>query len=160
MALLEKIKAALGFGSNRSADGSAETTRTVEREREAGDSAADDGGVSAPEPSADSGTDTDGSDTRETTGAGGDADEGDADEDTTAAGGDVDEETPDLDEETPAGDPVEEIKGIGPAYGERLAGMGIETVDELANADPEAVAAETSVGQTRAATWIDRANEH
>ena len=37
--------------------------------------------------------------------------------------------------------------------------MGIETVDELADADPAAVADETSVGEKRATTWIDRANE-
>ncbi|OTE98783.1 helix-hairpin-helix domain-containing protein, partial [Halorubrum sp. SD683] len=57
------------------------------------------------------------------------------------------------------GPSVEEIKGIGPAYAERLAGIGIETIDDLAAADAAAVAEGTSVGEKRAATWIDRASE-
>lgn len=52
---------------------------------------------------------------------------------------------------------VEEIKGIGPAYADRLADIGIETVSELAGADPAEIDAETSIGEGRASTWIARA---
>jgi len=57
------------------------------------------------------------------------------------------------------GTPVDEIKGIGPAYAERLGEIGIHTVEDLAGADAAAIADGTSVGEGRAATWIDRAAE-
>jgi len=53
---------------------------------------------------------------------------------------------------------VENIKGIGPTYAERLAGIGIETVEELAAADAADVVEQTSVSEQRAARWIDRAD--
>lgn len=56
-------------------------------------------------------------------------------------------------------DPVEELTGIGPAYGERLRGIGIETVADLAAADAADIAAETDIGEGRASTWIERARE-
>jgi hypothetical protein len=37
--------------------------------------------------------------------------------------------------------------------------MGIETVDELAAADPVDVADGASVGEKRASRWIDRAEQ-
>ncbi|ESS11558.1 MAG: hypothetical protein A07HR60_01615 [uncultured archaeon A07HR60] len=55
--------------------------------------------------------------------------------------------------------PVEEVKGIGPAYAEQLANIGVETVTQLAAADPEEIGEETSVGESRAATWVSRATE-
>ncbi|MFA9517702.1 helix-hairpin-helix domain-containing protein [Halopenitus sp. H-Gu1] len=55
--------------------------------------------------------------------------------------------------------PVETIKGIGPAYAERLSGIGIETVDDLAAADPADIAERANVGEKRAATWIERAGD-
>jgi SpoVK/Ycf46/Vps4 family AAA+-type ATPase len=73
-----------------------------------------------------------------------------------AAAGEDDAVAVDDDDRGPS---VEEIKGIGPAYAERLAEIGIETVDDLAGADAAAVAEGTSVGEKRAATWIDRASE-
>lgn len=57
------------------------------------------------------------------------------------------------------GTDLEELKGIGPAYAERLAEIGIESVEDLAAADAGAVAEGASVGEKRAATWIDRAKE-
>lgn len=68
--------------------------------------------------------------------------------------------------ESPAGDTagsdvtedVEVIKGIGPAYSERLAAAGIETVGELAAADAEELAEATGIGQSRLGNWIERAN--
>jgi predicted flap endonuclease-1-like 5' DNA nuclease len=55
-------------------------------------------------------------------------------------------------------DPVEVIRGIGPAYGERLAGIGIETVAQLAAADPEELGARIDVSPSRVTRWVERAN--
>jgi predicted flap endonuclease-1-like 5' DNA nuclease len=57
------------------------------------------------------------------------------------------------------GEPVDAIKGIGSAYAERLAGAGVETVGDLVNADPEALAEATGVSQTRIERWADRARQ-
>jgi predicted flap endonuclease-1-like 5' DNA nuclease len=56
-----------------------------------------------------------------------------------------------------ASEPVQDIKGIGPAYAERLSELGIETVDELADADSATVAEETDISETRIEQWIKRA---
>ena len=182
MALLQKLKEALGFGSGSSAQESGDPTVTVENTHEAIDHAADEAdGEAVPEPSSgdesaatvpsDSATEpieeaeTDTEAVAEETEAEG-VEETETVEETERVE-DVDDEAPagedDADstgsDESPAGDPVEHITGIGPAYGDRLAAMGIETVDELADADPVAVAEETSVGEKRATTWIDRAND-
>jgi len=91
-------------------------------------------------------------------------DEPDADE-PVAAEDEADEPAPaedDVDEgadEAPVGEgePLDEIKGIGSAYAERLNDAGVADVAELARADPEQLAAETGVSEKRVATWIDRA---
>lgn len=61
--------------------------------------------------------------------------------------------------EADAGTSVEEIKGIGPAYGERLAESGVETVADLAASDAEEIAEETDVPRSRVEDWIERAKE-
>jgi len=84
---------------------------------------------------------------------------------------DVDSETspeagsePEVDDEPPitegSDDPVTEINGIGPAYGERLSGLGIETVGELAAADAAETAAETDLSEKRVSDWIEQAREY
>lgn len=55
------------------------------------------------------------------------------------------------------GEPVDAIKGIGSAYAERLADAGVETVAELAEADPVELAAATDLGSGRVGKWVDRA---
>jgi predicted flap endonuclease-1-like 5' DNA nuclease len=57
------------------------------------------------------------------------------------------------------GEPVDAIKGIGSAYAERLAEAGVETVGDLVNADPEALAEATGVSETRIERWADRARQ-
>jgi predicted flap endonuclease-1-like 5' DNA nuclease len=170
MALLEKIKRKLGFGSEASDQGVGETTVTVEQEAdgsvadgrpagvEAGDAAStapDDGVASGAEEAAGAeettGAEVGAVDESEDAADSGDAPSAAAD-DTTA-----DDTAADAAEPRSDGDPVDQIKGIGPAYGERLAEMGIETVDELAAADPVDVAEGASVGEKRASRWIDRA---
>ncbi|WP_311173030.1 helix-hairpin-helix domain-containing protein [Halobellus ordinarius] len=67
---------------------------------------------------------------------------------------------PEADEADGAGgEPVETLKGIGPAYGERLGNAGIETVADLAAADAGDLAAEIDVSEKRITGWIDRAQE-
>lgn len=66
-------------------------------------------------------------------------------------------EAPDPDAETA---PLEEIKGIGPTYGDKLREIGIDSVPELARADAAELAAETAISETRLATWIERARVH
>jgi predicted flap endonuclease-1-like 5' DNA nuclease len=73
----------------------------------------------------------------------------------------TDEESESEDEDSPGSDdPVTEIKGIGPAYADRLAGQGIDTVGELAAADAAAIAAETDLGEGRVTDWIERAQAY
>jgi len=52
---------------------------------------------------------------------------------------------------------TEKIKGIGPTYSQRLASAGVESVADLAAADPETLAAETGISETRLSNWIERA---
>ncbi|MFC6755947.1 MULTISPECIES: helix-hairpin-helix domain-containing protein [Haloarcula] len=57
-------------------------------------------------------------------------------------------------------DPVTELNGIGPAYGDRLAGAGIETVGELAGADSAELADQIDLGESRVSGWVEQANEY
>jgi predicted flap endonuclease-1-like 5' DNA nuclease len=54
---------------------------------------------------------------------------------------------------------VEEIKGIGPTYAERLEAAGIRTVADLAAADPADVAEAAETGENRAGDWVERAQD-
>jgi predicted flap endonuclease-1-like 5' DNA nuclease len=55
---------------------------------------------------------------------------------------------------------LEDIKGIGPAYAERLREAGVEGVGGLADADVTAVAAESGIAESRIQKWVDRARTH
>jgi predicted flap endonuclease-1-like 5' DNA nuclease len=57
-------------------------------------------------------------------------------------------------------DPVTELNGIGPAYGDRLAAAGVETVADLAAADPDELEAETDISASRIEDWVDAAAEY
>ncbi|MFD1563697.1 DUF4332 domain-containing protein [Haloarchaeobius amylolyticus] len=65
------------------------------------------------------------------------------------------EPEPDIEEAEP--ESVTEIKGIGPAYADRLAGAGVETVAELAASDAAELADQTDISEKRIQGWIDRA---
>lgn len=73
-------------------------------------------------------------------------------------------ESPDVDVEEEAGaddsPPVDEIKGIGPAYSDRLGEIGIDTVADLRGADAAEVAERTTAPEGTVQKWIDRANDH
>jgi predicted flap endonuclease-1-like 5' DNA nuclease len=62
----------------------------------------------------------------------------------------------DPDEDT-ADHSVDALKGIGPSYAERLGESGIESVADLAEADPGAVADEIDVSESRVERWNERA---
>ena len=152
MALLQTIKELLGFGSGESERDETETTVTVERELDeqvqAEPEAERDDEVEPGDDEVEPGDDEaePGDDEVEPGDTEPDADDGSGEE--RGVGDDGSD-----------GESVERIKGIGPAYGDRLAEAGIETVDQLAAADPAEVAERASVGEGRAATWIDRAKE-
>jgi len=55
---------------------------------------------------------------------------------------------------------VEDLKGIGPTYGERLREAGYGTVDALAAADADTVADESGIAESRIEKWIDRARTY
>ncbi|WP_436936095.1 helix-hairpin-helix domain-containing protein [Halovenus marina] len=55
--------------------------------------------------------------------------------------------------------PVDEIKGIGPTYADRLGTIGIETVADLADADAADVAEAAQASESRATDWIERATD-
>ena len=183
MGLIGKIKRALGLGDDPP-DGEAEGTRvTVERGSDAdgAESSTGDGGTDAGAGTASTTTETDDVGVSHGEGeaepdeeeeapldtAADDSDAESADDSDSESADDSDSEPADdgsaeagdAEDDEPDGEPVERIKGIGPAYGERLGDVGIETVGDLAAADPAAVAEETSVGEKRATTWIERARE-
>jgi predicted flap endonuclease-1-like 5' DNA nuclease len=78
-----------------------------------------------------------------------DAAEADADEPAEDAG--------DATEDSRAGVDLEEIKGIGPAYADRLREAGVEDVADLAAADAADLADRTDLGEGRVGKWIERA---
>ena len=69
----------------------------------------------------------------------------------------VDDET--VGDEADQHDPVETVRGIGPAYADRLGDAGVETVSDLAAADPTALAAAIEVAESRVERWVDRARD-
>lgn len=73
------------------------------------------------------------------------------------AAGDEPESEP---EEEDNSAPVDEIKGIGPAYSERLGEVGIETVSDLLGADAEEIVERTTVPEKTVRKWIDRASDY
>ncbi|MFB6308459.1 MAG: DUF4332 domain-containing protein, partial [Haloarculaceae archaeon] len=141
MSLLQKLKSALGFDGQSAGTGSASTGDvdvTVERE------------PSTSSEDAVKGTDTgDGADRTDT-----------ADEPTTSGdGSDASGAEPAADTADTADASVDEIKGIGQAYSDRLGAAGVETVADLAAADAATLAEETGIAEGRIETWIDRAGE-
>ncbi len=56
-------------------------------------------------------------------------------------------------------DDMTELTGVGQAYAEDLHSAGIETFDQLADADPAELATETGISPSRIEDWIDQAGE-
>ncbi|WP_276257576.1 helix-hairpin-helix domain-containing protein [Haloglomus litoreum] len=76
------------------------------------------------------------------------------------AAGPVGEE-PDPSEESAgaADDPADTVSGIGPAYASKLADAGVETVGDLAAADPAELAEQTDISEKRLSRLVERAAE-
>lgn len=162
--VLETIKRLLGMGDSTGRRDRTETEVTVERE---------------PEPEPESEAAVKGTDASASTGSL--VDEETASEEPAAraepaeaAGPESADETTDVESVEPEPEPetgtetdvgggstaeVTEIKGVGPAYGDRLGEAGIETVGDLAAADAAEVAEQVAVGENRVQRWIDRAAE-
>lgn len=81
------------------------------------------------------------------------------DESETGAETETEEDTSADDEadEEEQSEPVDVIKGIGPAYADRMADAGVETVADLADADAAELESETDISEKRIQGWIDRA---
>jgi polyhydroxyalkanoate synthase len=80
-----------------------------------------------------------------------DADVGGDDADETDGEADTEEEFDDAD--------LDRVRGVGPAYAERLRAAGVGTVSELAAADPAALSERIDVAESRVADWVDHASE-
>jgi predicted flap endonuclease-1-like 5' DNA nuclease len=186
MGLLEKLKSFFGAGEERPVSGPGEPEITVEHEPAAesehavkGTGTVDEGDATeateGTEPAGTEAADTvesaDGADAVDEAVSAGIAGESDAAEATaTAVEADTTEDT-DTDSDTdaasgeagvaeePAVDSpsVQDIKGIGPTYSQRLDDAGIGTVADLAAADPEAVAEAAETSLSRAEGWVERA---
>jgi predicted flap endonuclease-1-like 5' DNA nuclease len=143
MTLVEKLKSILGLGSTTTEQRESVPVEREETDAESERSVKESAGSSETEPA----------DTTESTAAHSEADEDEAAADETAASDAADESTPD----GPSGQSVDTIKGIGPAYADRLSALGIETVADLADAEPDYVAEETDISIGRVSNWIERA---
>ncbi|WP_227355300.1 helix-hairpin-helix domain-containing protein [Haladaptatus salinisoli] len=89
-----------------------------------------------------------------------DSDEAVEGEDETEAATEEDEaleEETESEETAEAGRPLEDVKGIGPAYAERLRNAGVEDSAALATADAEELAEATDLSPKRVEGWIERA---
>ena len=178
MALLSKLKSLLGIGGGADDDRRTETTVTVEH---APDEAVD---TSTDEP-----TDTEPASTGSESGSvvADEAEAGDAahDESAAVANAETTADAPSDAPETVAADdaesasdngepdavaasdntdsdddePLDSIKGIGPAYSERLHDAGITSIAELAEGDAEAIGEAINVSPKTVSNWIDRAVE-
>lgn len=56
-----------------------------------------------------------------------------------------------------ADESLQDVKGIGPSYADRLSEAGVETVDQLADADADELADDTGLSTKRIEGWIERA---
>lgn len=170
MALLQKLKSLLGLtDSSTQRGGQRDVGVTVEHEGEDEPATATENAVKGAEAggepvaagtdaaaSTGSMTDTSAETAAEPAEAAGPTTDEDVESEESA---DHTEETTDEATESAAGtdEDVQVIKGIGPAYADRLAAVGIETVADLAAADAIEVAAETDLSEKRVGQWIERA---
>jgi len=153
MSLLDKLKSLLGSdseGRSRSAsqDGATRTDVTVEHEPSAESEHAVEGTDQSPEP-----TELDTTEDTPTTQTSSveSSDSAETDDSVDSAGAD------DPADPAESGAAVDEIKGIGPTYAERLEAAGIETVADLAASDAATVAEAAQASEGRAADWVERA---
>lgn len=161
MGLLDTLLSVFGLADSSSDGDRRDATVSVERETRSGAATADETGDDAAAAEADTAASTgspvdgvDGSDgavdpagaagsTAGTPEAGPDASAGE----TTSEHGAADAES------------VKVIKGIGPAYAERLSNEDVESVADLAAADAAELAAAIDLSEKRVGGWIERARD-
>jgi predicted flap endonuclease-1-like 5' DNA nuclease len=152
MGIFDTLLSLLGLGdsSNDADRRERETTVSVERETDAG-TGIDETRAAGPDAAASTESLVDGAE--------GSADPAEAVE--TELGETVDIADAEGSTTEPDDDPesVEVIKGIGPAYAERLSNAGVDSVSELAAADAADLAAAVDLSETRVGRWIDRARD-
>lgn len=90
------------------------------------------------------------------------------DDDERTVEADVDETPPEeppapepepADDDAEPGEPVTSLDGIGPTYGDRLAEAGVDSVDDLAAADPASLAEATDIAESRLVRWVESAEQ-
>jgi predicted flap endonuclease-1-like 5' DNA nuclease len=173
MGLLDTLMSLLGLSDTSTDDDRADPTVSVEREARTDSEAAVKGTDMEAAGNEESGVaaGTDASASTETLVDDG-ADDGGAAEPAEATGPDEGVET-DLDtaasaseSETTAeheaddGASLDVIKGIGPAYAERLSKAGIDSVADLAAADADELAEAIDLSPKRVGRWIERAEDY
>jgi len=155
--IIQKIKQVFGLSGGGTTDGESPgesgTDVTVEREPDTDETGS--GTSAGTATSQDSPAAAEPAD--EEPAAGADAAETEAEEPVVEKAEETETDTAD---EDPGSESVDTIKGIGPTYSDRLGDTGIETVDDLANAQPETVADAAKTGESKAMSWIDRAQEY
>jgi predicted flap endonuclease-1-like 5' DNA nuclease len=162
MGILDTLLSLIGLDGSSSEGERRETTVSVERERVDADSEAAVKGTDPAEDAAAAGTDAaastdslvdeDAGAAEPAEAAGPDADDGETELDTAESAG----ETTGAHEDAES---VEVVKGIGPAYAERLANVGIHSVADLAAADAADLAPKIDLSEKRVGRWIDRAKD-
>jgi predicted flap endonuclease-1-like 5' DNA nuclease len=151
MSLLDKLKAVLAGGSDRESSSSnaasgahgGTTTANTSTESAVKDSVDPTPSSSTSEPSIGDSDVEVADETPETTDA---ITEAESAEESTAEP-----------EDRSNGAPVSDISGIGPAYSDRLESIGIESVGQLAEAEPDDIASQTDISIGRISNWIERA---
>jgi len=156
MGLLQKLKSALGLDASGSPSAGTNAPQdvdvTVEREPSTESEDAVKGTDTSEEPHEDGAVEATPAEVAETDDA---IDEAESGGEAAETGADeaADESEPVTDNDAP----VIEIKGIGPAYAERLENAGVSTVSDLAVADADELADATDLSPNRISGWIDQA---
>ena len=158
MGLLQKLKSALGLDASGSPSAGTNAPQdvdvTVEREPSTESEDAVKGTETSGEPSA---VEQESEEPRS-------EDEGETTEPSTAGTAETDDEADEPVEtvedvsSSDDGPPITEVKGIGPAYAERLEEAGVSTVSDLAAADAEELGEATDLSPNRVSGWIEQAN--
>lgn len=134
MSVIEKIKSVLGLGNGAATRADRDTNVVVEHEpdMETGTESVEEPAETTPEARADA---------------------------TSVDEGEESDVEPGPEESTDDDRSVQSISGIGPAYADRLADAGVETVADLQSADPESLAEAADLSAKRIERWKDRAAE-
>jgi predicted flap endonuclease-1-like 5' DNA nuclease len=172
MGILDTLLSLLGLGGSSSDDDRREATVSVEREAntetEAAVKGTDTASAAGTDAAASTGSLVDGEGDAAEPAEAVDTDGVETELDTAEAESEGEttsehETTVDIDDAEAAAagedESVEVIKGIGPAYAERLANAGVDSVADLAAADASVLSEAVDLSEKRVGRWIDRAQE-